>query len=140
MPLWSIYHPPGVYSARDKRDFATAITSVYTAIGLPKFYVVVNFHEVDPESLLLGGEPASSTVRIVIEHIARHTEAPEARHRIAATISKVIAPYTTDHGLHTEFHIDETPRDLWMINGLWPPPAGSTTEKLWAEQNRPVPY
>jgi hypothetical protein len=51
----------------------------------------------------------------------------------------VVAPYTTDRGLHTEFHVDETPQDLWMINGLWPPPGGSDGEKLWAEKNATVP-
>lgn len=140
MPLWSVYHPTATYTAQDKRDFATDITHYYTRIGLPKFYVVVQFHEIDPESFLVGGEPTGSSVRIVIDHIARHSNEPEQRTRIGETVHKVIAPYTTDRGLNSEFHIDETPQDLWMINGLWPPPAGSDAEKLWGEQNRPVPY
>ncbi|MFC5064799.1 tautomerase family protein [Actinomycetospora atypica] len=140
MPLWSIHHSPGLYTAEDKRNFANDVTGIYTRIGLPPFYVVVAFHEVDPENLFVGGESTDAAVRVVIEHIARHTEAPEDRRRIGDTITRVVAPYTTDRGLHTEFHVDETPRDLWMINGMWPPPAGSDGEKLWAEENATVPY
>lgn len=29
MPLWKIYHSPGVYTAEDKRGLAQAITGVY---------------------------------------------------------------------------------------------------------------
>jgi len=140
VPLWSIYHSPGIYTAEDKQNFANDITGIYTRIGLPRFYVVVGFHEVDPENLFIGGETADAAVRMVIEHIARHSAAPEDRRRIGDTISRVVAPYTTDRGLHTEFHVDETPQDLWMINGSWPPPPGSDGEKLWAEKNATVPY
>lgn len=140
MPLWSVYHPPQVYSAQDKRDLAEAATGYYARVGLPRFYVVVHFHELAPESFLVGGEPSASTVRIVVEHIARHSDGPDTRRRIGETISSVIAPFTTDRGLHTEFHVDETPRDLWMIDGRWPPPSGSDAEKRWVEQNRPEPY
>ncbi len=140
MPLWSIHHPVGVYSAADKREFATAITEYYTRIGLPQFYVVTHFHEVDAESFLVGGEPVSSTVRIVIEHIAGHSPDAESRRRIGESVQRIIAPFTLDRGLHAEFHIDETPADLWMIDGRWPPPAGSAEERQWAKQNRPLPY
>jgi Putative oxalocrotonate tautomerase enzyme len=34
----------------------------------------------------------------------------------------------------------ETPRELWMIDGFAPPPAGSDAEKLWAKENRAIPY
>ena len=140
MPLWSVHHPPRTYSAQDKRDLAEAATGYYERVGLPRFYVVVLFHEFDPESFLVGGEPTGSTVRIVIEHIARHSSSPESRRRIGETIDSVVAPFTTERGLDVEFHVDETPRDLWMINGLWPPPSGSDAEQRWVEQNRPVPY
>jgi phenylpyruvate tautomerase PptA (4-oxalocrotonate tautomerase family) len=140
MPLWSVYHPPGTYSAQDKGDLAEAATGYYVRVGLPRFYVIVHFHEVAPESFFVGGEPTGSTVRIVIEHIARHSTDAESRRRISETISSVVAPFTTDRGLDVEFHVEETPRDLWMINGLRPPPSGSDAEKLWVEQNRPVPY
>ncbi|MFB7113044.1 tautomerase family protein [Streptomyces sp. NPDC056190] len=41
---------------------------------------------------------------------------------------------------YCEFHVDETPRDLWMTDGIAPPPPGSEAEKLWVQENRPVPY
>ncbi|WP_425300299.1 tautomerase family protein [Nocardia farcinica] len=50
------------------------------------------------------------------------------------------ASFTHDRGLHCEFHVDETPRDLWMIGGLHPPPAGSAAEKQWVAAGKPVPY
>jgi hypothetical protein len=52
----------------------------------------------------------------------------------------VIEPFATGKGLRWEFHIDETPKDLWMIDGFVPPPSGSDAEKLWARENRPIPY
>jgi len=39
-----------------------------------------------------------------------------------------------------EFRADETPRDLWMINGLIPPPHGSDAEQLWASENLAILY
>jgi hypothetical protein len=30
--------------------------------------------------------------------------------------------------------------DLWRVQGLVPPPPESDIEKLWAKENRPVPY
>ena len=141
MPLWTIHHPVGAYSEQDKRDFAADVTATYsTTIGLPKFYVVTLFREVDAASFLIGGEPRDDTVRVVVEHIAVHVDDVERRRRTAQRLHSVIAPYTTDRGLHVEFHVDETPRDLWMIDGLYPPPFGSDAEKIWYEKNQPVPY
>ncbi|MGI5240266.1 tautomerase family protein [Dactylosporangium sp. CA-139066] len=68
----------------------------------------------------------------MIDHLARHAPDPATRTQICEA--------TVDRGLYYEFHIDETPRDLWMINGMWPPASGSEAEQLWARENRPVPY
>ena len=43
-------------------------------------------------------------------------------------------------GLHWEFHVDETSEDLWMINGLVPPPGRSEAEKAWARANAATAY
>ncbi|WP_344640457.1 tautomerase family protein [Kitasatospora cystarginea] len=59
---------------------------------------------------------------------------------VAAHDTRGIAPHTTERGLYCEFHVDETPRDLWMTDGVAPPPSGSEAEKLWVQENRPVPY
>ena len=37
-------------------------------------------------------------------------------------------------------HIDETPFDLWQVQGMPPPPPNSEYEKRWLEENKPVPY
>ena len=54
MPLWKIYHPPGVYSAEDKQGLSERITALYSR--LPKFYVGVVFQEVAADSFYVGGK------------------------------------------------------------------------------------
>jgi len=71
---------------------------------------------------------------------ARRVEDPAKGEALRNQIGKLIQPFATAKGLRWEFHVDETPRDLWMINGLVPPPSGSDAEKLWARENRPIPY
>ncbi|GAA2212641.1 tautomerase family protein [Nonomuraea monospora] len=140
MPLWQVYHPADAFSEQQKREFAEEATGFYTRFGLPGFYVVTLFHPVPPESFLVGGVPSGDTVRVVIEHIARHADDPGLRERMAGALGRLLARHTQERGLHCEFHVDETPRDLWMIDGLAPPPTGSEAERLWARENRPVPY
>jgi phenylpyruvate tautomerase PptA (4-oxalocrotonate tautomerase family) len=140
MPLWHIYHPPNTYSDRDKQDFAREITELYTRFGLPEFYVVVLFKEIEASAFFVGGKPASDTVRIVVEHLARHLDDPERRKQSTEKLNSIMAPYTRDRGLHWEFHTYESPRDLWMIAGLFPPGAGTEAEKAWAREKKPIPY
>ncbi|AYF74199.1 4-oxalocrotonate tautomerase [Nocardia yunnanensis] len=140
MPLWHIYHPVDTYTEQDKQDFAADITEIYTRVGLPAFYVVVQFHEMPPTSVFVSGKPSGDTVRVVVKHLARHLDTAEGRKRMTERLADVIRPYAGDRGLHSEFHIEDTPRDQWMIAGLWPPASGSDAEKAWAAANRPMPY
>ena len=140
MPIWNVYHPVGAYTEQEKREFAGRVTSNYEARGLPRFYVVTLFHEVDRGSFYVGGEPVDDCVRVAIDHIARHYEDPAKRKSARQRINALIEPFAAGKGLRWEFHIDETPRDLWMINGLAPPPLGSDAERLWAKENRAIPY
>jgi phenylpyruvate tautomerase PptA (4-oxalocrotonate tautomerase family) len=140
MPLWHVYHPPGAYTDAQKKQLAADVTGLYAGVGLPRFYVVTLFHEVDPSSFYVGGESSGTSVRVVVEHIARHTDDPAARLRTGEALHRLLAPHTTDRGLYLEFHVDETPRDMWMIDGLHPPPTRSEAEALWVRENRPVPY
>ncbi|MGY4929156.1 tautomerase family protein [Streptomyces sp. 900105755] len=140
MPLWHIYHPPGTYTPQQKKQFVDDITGIYTRVGLPKFYVVAIFHEIEEASFFIGGEPSKASVRVVVEHIARHLEDPAHRVETSELIASRLAPHTTERGLHCEFHVDETPRDLWMTDGIAPPPSHSEAEKLWVQENRPIPY
>ena len=140
MPLWNIWHPAGAYSDDDKARFSGEITALYTGVGLPAFYVVVLFHELDSGSCYVGGKADDATVRIAIEHIARHSADSDRRRYIADAIGTIVTPYTRDRGLYCEFHVDETSRELWRTDGLAPPPAGSAAERRWVDENRPVPY
>ncbi len=141
MPLWTIHHSPEVLTAEDKRALAGRITELYESIGLPRFYVVVVFHETHPEDFYVGGEPSPAGVRVVIEHIARHSADTAGRRRIIAKIKEILRPFVDEHeGVHWEFHVDETSEELWMINGLVPPPAGSDAEREWARTNTASVY
>lgn len=136
MPLWTIHHTPGTFSTDDKRALASRIADHYEKAGLPRFYVMTLFHQTAPEDFYVGGEPTSVGVRVVIDHIARRAPDKENRRRIAGWIKQILAPALERHpGLHWEFHVDETSEDLWMINGLVPPPGGSDAETRWVKEN-----
>ena len=138
MPLWKIYHPVGAFTAEDKHAFAQTITDLYAKLPLPKFYVNVIFQEIPKGSFYIGGEPVDNFIRLSIDHIARTTSDDKKAWWLEVT-NKAIAPFVKDRGFHWEFHIDETPFDLWSIQGYRPPPANSEDEKRWARENKPSP-
>lgn len=141
MPLWTIHHTPGIFTEDEKRDLAGRITDHYEKVGLPRFYVVAVFNETQPENLYVGGEPTEVGVRVVIEHIARRSTDSEGRRRTTNWIKAILEPFLTRHpGVHWEFHVDETSEELWMINGLIPPPAASDAEREWARTNIAAVY
>ncbi len=141
MPLWTIHHTPGIFTDEEKHRLASRIADHYEQIGLPRFYVVTLFHQTPPEDFYVGGEPTPAGVRIAIDHIARSNPDRESRRRTARWIRGMLQPHLEGHAaLHWEFHIDETSDDLWMINGIAPPPAGSDAEKRWAASNSASPY
>ena len=137
MPLWRIYHPADAFSREDKRELAGRITELYKF--LPKFYVNVLFREMDEDDFLIGGEPTKNFVRICIEHIARQLPNDEAKVWFIGQINETIAPYVKDRGRDWEFHILETPFDLWNVQGYAPPKPNTDDEKRWAAENRPSP-
>lgn len=140
MPLWKIYHPVGAFTAEDKRALSQRITGLYR--GLPKFYVIVVFQEVAPDSFYMGGEEVHNFVRIWVDHIARSfpPDAKKLKAKWMGRAEQALAPYIKDRGREWEIHIDETPFDLWQIQGMPPPPPNSDVEKRWIEENKPVPY
>ncbi|WP_078307189.1 MULTISPECIES: tautomerase family protein [unclassified Mycobacterium] len=140
MPLWTIYHTPHVFSDNDKSELAKSITEVYVTVGLPRFYVVTVFKEIEPSDFYVGGEQTGTAVRIVVEHIARTLPDKAGRERITQYLGRVLAPHLNRADLHWEFHIDETSEELWMINGLVPPPMNSDAEREWARTNQSSPY
>lgn len=81
MPLWTIYHTPNIFTGKEKSALANSITEVYTAVGLPRFYVITVFKQIEPADLYVGGERTDSAVRIVVDHIARTLPDKAARER-----------------------------------------------------------
>lgn len=136
MPLWKIHHPVRAYTAEDKHAFARKITELYSM--MPKFYVNVVFREVPKDSFYIGGEPVDNFVRLTIVQIARVLQDHQKAWWLGE-INKAIAPFVKDRGFDWEFHIDETPFELWSVQGYQPPPADSEEEKRWARENRPSP-
>jgi hypothetical protein len=105
---------------------------------MPRFYVVVVFEEVSSDSFFVGGESVGNFVRIVIAHIAR-TLPTDLRSAALDIIESKLAPHIRDRGLDWELHIDETPIDLWRVQGLPAPEYGSEAEVDRRQQADTVP-
>jgi phenylpyruvate tautomerase PptA (4-oxalocrotonate tautomerase family) len=142
MPMWTIYHSPDTFSVDERRQLAETIADYYAdVVGLPRFYVMTIFREVPAGDFYVGGKPSTRAARVVIDHIARRAPDSAVRQRMATRISGLLSPLLARHpDVHWEFHIDETSEELWMINGLVPPPAGSDAEKAWAVADATSPY
>lgn len=137
MPLWKVYHPVGAYTAEEKHELSKRIADVY--FMLPRFYVGVIFHEVPETSFYIGGHPTRNFVRIHTDHIARQMDSEAQKTMFLARVEEAIAPFIKDRGFDWEFHVDETPFDLWTIQGMRPPRAETEDEKRWIVENRPSP-
>lgn len=139
MPMWIVNCPPDAYSAEDKQAFADRITDLYANFGLPRFYVSVLFQELPNDAFFIGGQPTGDFVRVWIDQIARRV--PKGHERPwMERVNQTLAPFVADRGFRWEVHIDDTPFELWSIQGLFPPPAGSAAEKQWASDNRASAY
>ena len=98
MPLWKIHHPMGAYTSEDKKQFSAAITSIYEAVPIPRFYVVVLFEEVAAESFFVGGDSHDKFVRINIDQMARTLPGPVVRQWWVHHVDEVIRPWVGDRG------------------------------------------
>jgi phenylpyruvate tautomerase PptA (4-oxalocrotonate tautomerase family) len=141
MPYWEIFTPENAFTPADKEQLSERITSLYVDyVNLPKFYVVVLFKDMPANTMYVGGKANDNFVRIRVDHIARQMDDPAIRAMCMEAIEEKLAPFVKDRGYDWEVHLNETPMDLWRTQGLVPPPAESAIEKLWAKENRPVPY
>ena len=141
MACWEIFAPENAYTAGEQEQLSEAITSMYVDYAqLPKFYVVVIFHEKPAYSIYVGGKAVNNFVRIRIDHFSRQLDTAEVRAACMAVIEEKLAPLVKERGFNWEVHIDETPMDLWRVQGLVPPLPGSEMERVWAKENRPIPY
>ncbi|KAF2844867.1 hypothetical protein T440DRAFT_502842 [Plenodomus tracheiphilus IPT5] len=145
MPLWT--HSDGTCEDDDTTAALTAdIIAFYTdRVGLPAFYVnVVFILMAGNNSLWISGKKAikeKPSVRIVIEHIAVHAQNEDVAYRRTANgIDRVLKPHVADKGYDWEFHVDETERRLWKVQGLHAPPFKSEAEKVWTKLNKAVPW
>jgi len=52
----------------------------------------------------------------------------------------ILTPLVRDKGYNWEVSNDETPLDLWSLQGEIPPSFESTAEKRWVKENKASPY
>ncbi|KAH8803702.1 putative oxalocrotonate tautomerase [Xylogone sp. PMI_703] len=140
MPLWTIYHPPNAFSDEQMKSLSEDITKIYTDGGVPKFYVGVLYVPVSKERFYMGAEPVGNFVRVKVDHMARTLPTPELQKNFVNRANAALKPYVADMGFDFEWHADETPPELWSIQGITPPPGGSEVEKIWFKNNKPSPY
>ncbi|KAF2016000.1 hypothetical protein BU24DRAFT_422317 [Aaosphaeria arxii CBS 175.79] len=145
MPLWNIYHPDGIFEDDESKAALSAdVTTYYTEAGLPAFYVVINYIKMSGNTTWVGGRLPSKEepfVRITMDHIAiRLPDSDTMYRRVADRLDAIIRKHLEPKGYHWEFHVNETERRLWKINGLFPPPFRSDEEKIWFEQNKATPW
>ena len=140
MPLWKVYHPVGAFTAEDKRALAKRVTDVDARIPIPKFYVVCVFEEMAPDCCFVGGEAHNKFVRFKVDHIARTLPGPIIREWWMTALDEAIAPFVKAKGYDWEISVDETPFDLWSLQGELPPPFESVAEKRWVKENKASRY
>jgi len=147
MPLWQIYHPPGVFEDEaSKAALAADITKIYTGVNLPAFYVVVHFNTIQPSNVFVGGVSKSASadkpfIRIVIKHIAiRLDNNTETYRSTAGMIDNALKEHVYEKGYACEYHVEETERRLWKFDGLIPPEHMSEAHMKWVEENKPSVY
>lgn len=140
MPLWKVYHPTNAFSAEDKQELAEQITNVYAGVPIPRFYAVVIFEEVAKGNCFVGGVRNDKFIRFKVDQIARTLPGPVIREWWMRTADEVIAPFVKERGFDWEISIDETPFDLWSLQGELPPPFESVAEKRWVAENKASPY
>ncbi len=140
MPLWKVYHPSGAFSAEDKQELSERITSIYAGVPIPKFYVVIIYEEIEQGNCFVGGKLHNDFVRFKVDQIARTIPGPTLREWWIRTLDEVVAPFVKERGYDWEISIDETPFDLWSLQGELPPPFESVAEKRWVAENKASPY
>jgi len=144
MPLWLIFHPDDTFEDdTSKEALASDITAHYVNVGLPAFYVTVNFIKMSGNTMYVGGKilPKDKPfIRVSVDHIAVTLPNQDSVYeRTANNLNALLKPHIADKGYDWQFHVDQTERRLWRINGMVPPPFRSEEEKIWAKENKAVP-
>jgi len=155
MPLWRVYSAPNLLSEAEKASLSATITKSYTQYGIPSFYITILYVPLDPSDVHGGSTyPNPNFIRITVEQIAHKLPDGETDEG-AARWDKVMSPLFDNLGLEFEvlnkqrtllgetdllweISIQETPQDLWQIQGLRSPPARSERETTWRKEKRTV--
>lgn len=144
MPLWQIYHPEGTFAdLESKRALSADVTNAYTTqLGLPAFYVVVQFISMPADTVWVGGSSKTEKpfIRVVINHVAVSvasiSDDDEMYKKTCQMVDRALKPHIEDKGYDWEYHLDETERKLWKLNGLIPPAWKSEAEQEWVKANK----
>ncbi|KAL1896143.1 hypothetical protein Sste5346_004885 [Sporothrix stenoceras] len=146
MPLWQFFYPPTAFStAAEKQAVVDDVTALYTAWGLPAFYVVVQFLPLEvadgASNFFVGGKTATNFVRVIVHHLAFQSQGSLAAHtRISSGVDAVLKPHIEDKGFDWEYHVSESPPTMWKINGYVPPVVGNAAVATWAKEGKPSAY
>jgi phenylpyruvate tautomerase PptA (4-oxalocrotonate tautomerase family) len=141
MPLLRFYLAPNLLSPAEKHELAKKITDFYRSRSpMPAFYIDVIYIEVPPDSIYIGGEESGDFIRLCIEHIYMNFPNEVRQLSYLDGLDKILTPTFQSKGLRWEYHINNTPRELWKVQGLVPPPFGSSAEQVWMKENRATPY
>ena len=138
MPLWDFHSAPGLFTEEDKQHLAKSLTPIYTSAGIPAFYVRIRFQENQPLNIYSGGESHDKLVLIQVWHLARTMQGDEQKKQFLDAVDRILTPLMEKKGLDWEYFVTESNRDLWKINGMYPPMPGTGAEKAWSEANRPL--
>ncbi|KAL0930560.1 enzyme [Colletotrichum truncatum] len=138
MPVWIFTHSKDAFTPDEKASLASEVTQIYTRLGLPAFYVNVQFIEMPVHDFYIAGVRRSKFTLITIYHVARRFENESVKVRFLGKVDSILNPKLGAKGMDWEYFIQESPREFWKINGIIPPPTGSDMEKVWFRENKPV--
>ncbi|EKG21365.1 Tautomerase [Macrophomina phaseolina MS6] len=151
MPLIRIYHPAerSFRDPKDRKGLADKITDIYTAAGLPAFYVIVLFVPLPSDYVFVGGRSdergnadanEKPLIRVCFDHIARAFPDIQTAKGFFNKVDDALKPYVADKGYEWEYHVTESKREYSKVNGKYLPPTGSDAEIRWAKENRTSDY
>ena len=102
MPLHRIFHNPTAFTAAEKQALTERITALYTAVGLPPFYVVVLFVPVEKDNFFVGGKTVDNFVRIVVQHLARQIPSKALKKNFSDKYEAALEPFIKAKGYDWE--------------------------------------
>ncbi|KAF9889847.1 hypothetical protein FE257_006937 [Aspergillus nanangensis] len=140
MPRWTFETTPGTFTREEKHTIARKVTDLYTARGVPRFFINVFFHENGEDNFFSGGKYPPNAVFFHIDHAMSKLPDEEARKEFIAEANAIMKPIMDPKGMKWESNIYEHPRYNWRINGMIPPVEHPEIMKEWTEKDMPIAY